>query len=574
MLKVIVKGVGKVTLSKSDFVASGGEGSIYAKQGRAYKIYTDRNRMMPVAKITELAAIDDEDVIKPEHVLTDAQDHPIGYDMRFVQNTLALSRLFPPGFRTKNGIDPDRMLKLIQALQARVESVHKAGCLVVDLSELNFLVDNGFANIYAIDVDSYQTANFPATAITPGSQDYSVQGRDFTELSDWFSFAVIAFNMFIGVHPYRGKYKGSNAAYRTKDKNDPFKPTRLRMTDHVSVFNPDVRVPKVALPLTVIPPVWLEWFKAVLENGKRLPPPAGLHAAITLAPTVRVLTGTRITIVELFKFPGNIRGVVESYGTVVAWSEDGTYVGGRKVHGEIRGVAGVGFTQAQNRPVIAGTSGGKVKLFDPVAGVEIDTTMHAEDLMVTAGRIYARCGDKILEAALHDMGNIVVTSTLIASCLPQATRLFPGCAIQNMLGSMYVSLFPFKGVHHQIRLQELESHQVIEAKYDGQVLVVIVADNQGLYHRLVFRFSQDFSDYDMRRVENIPMSEPNFIVLDNGVVILLNEDEELELFSNRMGSAKVNKIQDPVLGADMQLVKIGGKAAFYRGTTAYSMTMK
>ena len=47
-------------------------------------------------------------------------------------------------------------------------------------------------------VDSYQTAHYPATAIMPSVRDWKVPLHDFSELSDWFSFAIVSFQVFLG----------------------------------------------------------------------------------------------------------------------------------------------------------------------------------------------------------------------------------------------------------------------------------------------------------------------------------------------------------------------------------------
>ena len=47
MPDIVVKGKGKVSLAKTDFVAAGGEGQVFQKGGTAYKLYTDPAKMMP-----------------------------------------------------------------------------------------------------------------------------------------------------------------------------------------------------------------------------------------------------------------------------------------------------------------------------------------------------------------------------------------------------------------------------------------------------------------------------------------------------------------------------------------------
>ena len=44
----------KVTFTSQEFIASGGQGEVYGKNGIAYKIYHDPSGMIPVEKIKEL----------------------------------------------------------------------------------------------------------------------------------------------------------------------------------------------------------------------------------------------------------------------------------------------------------------------------------------------------------------------------------------------------------------------------------------------------------------------------------------------------------------------------------------
>ena len=86
-MKVFVKGRGALHLGKKEFVAQGGEGAVYARGDVAYKIYVDPKRMIAPAKITELTAIDDDDVIKPVELLLDAASgRALGYSMRYVRD--------------------------------------------------------------------------------------------------------------------------------------------------------------------------------------------------------------------------------------------------------------------------------------------------------------------------------------------------------------------------------------------------------------------------------------------------------------------------------------------------------
>ena len=163
-----------------------------------------------------------------------------------------LCRLFTRAFRERKGVTQGQILALICAFQETVQHVHDRGGLVVDMNEMNFLVDRDMQRVLFIDVDSYQTPSFPATAIMD-----SIRDRDSATYSagtDWFSFAILAFQMFVGVRPYRGKH----ATLVDLD---------ARMMANVSVLNRSVTVPATSYPLDILPSAYRDWFEALFEQG-------------------------------------------------------------------------------------------------------------------------------------------------------------------------------------------------------------------------------------------------------------------------------------------------------------------
>src|SRR5271166_5171029 len=146
-MNVFVQGVGDVALNNSNFIFQGGEGSIYAKGDSAYKIYTDLNKMIPTAKIGELQAIDDDKVIRPQHILLDKKASPIGYSMRYLKDTSSLCQLFTKAFRDRNKIGNDTILHLVRGMQDTIDHIHSKQILIVDLNEMNFLVNKGFSEV-------------------------------------------------------------------------------------------------------------------------------------------------------------------------------------------------------------------------------------------------------------------------------------------------------------------------------------------------------------------------------------------------------------------------------------------
>jgi hypothetical protein len=559
-MKVTVQGQGEVTLGQNDFVGAGGEGQIFVKGATAYKVYFDPGRMLPLGKLAELAVIQHPNVVKPQVVLLDARGRqPVGYTMRFVADTLPLCQIFTRAFREREGLDHPKMLGLVLKFRELVDHVHATGILIVDLNEMNFLVDRGFAEVFAIDVDSYQTRSYPATALMPSVRDWSVQGDVFTQGSDWFSFACVAYQMFTGIHPYKGKHPTVTGLDH-------------RMQQGISVFDPEVSVPKVVYPVDVIPPAWRAWFKAVLQEGQRLPPPADILGAVVIAPARLVVSGDTLDITELGDFGSDLLGYVESADVTVAWTAAGVWLNRRAVHGPLN-IRAVGFSPKLNRAVAAWEEGGELRLRDLAAGTDLPLPLRVDGIMGHEGRIYAKSGERIVEVDLTDMGGAVVASPRVAAnILPHATRLFDGCALQNLLGSVFLSVFPREGASYQLRLPELDAYRLVDARHDRRVLMAMGTQGDR-YDRLVFELAEDYSGYVLRAVvKDVEPAGLNFLVLDSGVCVHLTEEEKLELTA--IGSAKSKTVDSPALGNDLRLVRHAGRVGFIRGSKVYAMKMK
>ncbi|MHA2426412.1 MAG: hypothetical protein ACXADB_00030 [Candidatus Hermodarchaeia archaeon] len=561
-MKVYVKGKGSVNLGKGDFIAQGGEGAIYAKGTTAYKVYLDPNQMIPEGKIQELSIIQDPNVSKPQHVITSSKGKPIGYTTKFIKKAMPLCVMFPKAFRDRNGITPEMTITLVKRLREMIESIHRANVLVVDLNEMNFLLSTKCDAIYGIDVDSYQTPHFKATALMETVRDRHSGMNVFNEGTDWFSFAITSFQMFRGIHPYKGKHK-------------TLKGLDARMVANVSVLHPDVKVPKAVLPVTVIPQAYLDWYMAVLHDGKRVPPPTDMQPVIVIAPKLQTIRGDgNITITEIpHKIADIIQGVYYSHGFTAVITEKALYNNGRPAcmlssHSHI-----VGFTNKTNEPVLAHREAMKLKLHNGLRRQEIAIDLDAETIAEYNGRILVKHSSHIYEINLMKAGNdVIATANVIGNVMPKATRLWGGVATQNMLGSMFVSLFPEKGMCYQVKVPELDGYKIIDAKFDGGVMMV-VGVKKNRYDRLVFRFDKSYAKYDVRYVKDIIHTGLNFVTLDTGICVCLNEDENIEAFSAKMNSSSLKVVEDSALDGDMRLFKMGGKVGFYRGNRVYSMSM-
>lgn len=559
-MKYTVKGKNTVDLDNKNFLAQGGEGSVYVIGKTAYKIYNDPKKMLPVGKIQELSALTDKNIIKPENIILDNKNHEIGYTMRFVDDTYALCQLFTKAFRQRNNLSHDMMFKLIQSLQNLIKHIHEKKILVVDLNEMNFLASTDFKEIYAIDVDSYQTPNYKATAIMESIRDRHTKG--FNEGSDWFSFAILAFQMFIGIHPYKGKHPSIN------NIDD-------RMMQNISVYHKDVDVPKVCYDFNIIPKNYENWFKAVLDNGKRLPPP-NEGDIVQLIQTIKKIVGSNnFTIDETMDTTDDIINYVYSYGTELCITEKSVFLNGKDLKFKVE-PGHIGFTPKMNHAINAYKENNMLKLFDINSQKDIHINLEASDVMAYKDRIYVKSVTNIVEVMFNEMGTTIMPSMkIVGTCLDtNASKLYPGVLVQNFIGSYFISLFPNTGECYQIPMKQLTGYRIIDAKFENNVLMVVGIKMGGKYDKMIFRFNDTYSEYDMRVVPDIQPNGFNFVVLDKGICANINENEEVELFSNKKDSANIKVIKDNAINGSMTLYKNCNTVMFSSGSKMYTLKMK
>ncbi len=565
-MDVRVKGSSKFTrLNKSNFIAAGGEGQVYAKNRTVYKIYIDKKKAIPFSKIQELSLITDNNIIKPEKLLLDKNDIPVGYTMKKVSNTYVLCQLFPKVFRDRENLDNDTVLKLVLRLREMIENVHNADILVVDMNEMNYLVDKSFKNIYGIDVDSYQTRSFPATAIMDSIKDRHT--TKFNELTDWFSFGVISFQMFVGIHPFKGRHPS------IKYPQDKGREMTERMLQNIPVFHKDVRYPGNVLPFDIIPQAYRDWFKAVFHSGKRMAPPTDAMEVIFVPTIIKSVASDKdFDITEIFIYPANLIEYLSVDGIrITTLKNDDIYLNDAENHGLIG--KDIAIT-SQNNVICGDIYNHQLKLQNVSNRKDIPCTIAAEETMSYNGRLFVKNLGTFSEINFLEIGdNIQAVPHIVANVMENATQVFPGTVIQNMLGRFMVSIFPSKGLHYQINVEEFDGYKIIDAKYDNKVLFVIGVKN-GKYDKFIFKFNHNFSQYSLRKEQNINYCGINFIVLDNGVVVHINEAEDLELFSNKKDATTIRVIDSDTIDGNMRLFKDGVNVLFSKGKKLYRMKMR
>lgn len=568
----------RVELNDTYFKAKGGEGSIYIIGDTVYKV-CEKDKMIPAQKFQELAVLDHPNIIVPQDTIT-YRKKPTGYTMRAVPgNPYPLGQILTKPFREREGVTPDHMMKLVEKIAEIISFIHShKGYLQVDGNEFNYMVPDTFDNVYGIDTNSYQTPNFPAEVIMPSIRDWHVKKDStgqyvFTEMSDWYSFAIISFYMFTGIHPFKGRHP-DNPNMKDMLKNN--------MVDCKSVLLPETKFPLGAVyhPFEDYVPggangAYMQWYRTVFIDNKRMAPPQQWQAVLSFVAKVREIIGSNnFDISELKQFAAQIVAFYKSKGREVVVTREKIHIGGKESSRPSERFR-VGFTPKTNTPYAAWLEDGSLKLKNIENDTTIKASLRGKDIMFCENRVYVQGNNHVFEMAFVESGKIIAAPKPVASILPNATQMFQGVVIQDMFGTYVASVFPEAGHHRQIRLEELTEYRVVDAKYEGNVLMIIGFQKEsGQYDRFIYRFSSDWKSHDLRKIEDISPTGINFTVLGNGITISLTEEEKIEVFSSKKNRTDVKSVEDPAIESDMRLCNIGNEARFAHGNKLYSIKFK
>ncbi|MDM8536843.1 hypothetical protein QUF70_08840 [Desulfobacterales bacterium HSG17] len=564
-MKYFIRGKKSINLTQNDFIAKGGEGQVFGKGKTIYKIYNEPSKMIPDAKIMELQALDRRNILKPVDVILNNKNTPVGFTMDWVKDTIPLCKLFTNDFRNRNNVTDTSTLELVENIKQTVFYVHQGKCLMVDGNEFNYLVDKKkLVTPYFIDVDSYQTANFPATAIMPSIRDW--HAKIFSQLTDWFAFAIVSCQLFVGIHPFKGRHPKFK-------KND----IESRIKANVSIFNPDVRVPPAARDFSKIPCHYIDWFIDLFEKGKRSMPPA-LPGQIVIIPVkIKTINSTdQFEIKEIKTFDSNILWHCIHAGMSLTATQDKIYID--KIAFNVEPGTDVLFTPKQLTPVFAGIKGGKLKLECRNKTMLPFPEINADEKMVINNTLYVRDQGNLTEIEFEDVGNKVLAAVKnVWNIMPNSAEIFAGVIYQSVLGKPYLVIpVPQKDSSGSCivkQVPELEKYRIIDAKHDSGVCILI-GHTVKRYDRIVLKFDKKYDAYDCRINEDIDLSSVNFVTLEKGVVISVNDDDLLEIFSKGHDKPQVNQIKDPDINNGMRLCKEGNTVMFFEGDKLYELRMK
>jgi hypothetical protein len=291
---------------------------------------------------------------------------------------------------------------------------------------------------------------------------------------------------------------------------------------------------------------------------------------------VKTIVGSNnFDIQELNNFANDIFSYFSIPGYELVITEKNTFLN-NKEFANYNSYKHVGTTPRKNHIVLAKSDKGKLNLFDFTAQKELSINIDSEMVLTYNNTIYSKIDGNIVEINFIETGsNITVTSKVVCQTMKTATKFFDGVAFQNMLKAFYVVIFPKPGIVYQVNIKELQSYvKILDAKFDNNVLFIVAIDAKGKTDQLILRFDSTHETYDLRKHENISFTGINFTTLENGICVCINPSDQLELFSNTIGSQNIKIIDDPVISSDMKLFKNGTKVLFANGPKIYSIKTK
>jgi DNA-binding helix-hairpin-helix protein with protein kinase domain len=220
--------IGNTRFSVSELIGKGGEGEVYAIKGRAgqaAKIYNTGLRAKREDKVRAMVgeglAVKTDLVAYPGEVVTDLRGNFLGFAMRLVSGYRPLHELYTPKSRQRLFAKADYRFIVHAALNVAraIGKVHQTGCVIGDLNHSGVLVAQD-ATVALIDADSFQFSlngkSYPCVVGVPDFTPPELHGKNLASVQrtiehDNFGLAVAIFHLlFMGRHPYAGRYSGAD----------------------------------------------------------------------------------------------------------------------------------------------------------------------------------------------------------------------------------------------------------------------------------------------------------------------------------------------------------------------------
>lgn len=577
-IQVILEGRGPVTLRPSNHVATGGEGAIYRISDVAVKIYLDpvkmRQRGVPDKMKVLSTLLKHPYIVAPIGLAVTSSGDPIGHYLQFIEDppiAHPLSRVFTNDFYQNEGFNDKLASKLVERMREIVLFAHDNGAILIDPNELNWfaLSVKKDPEPRIIDVDGWVVGQMPPTvAVMPSIRDW--HAKKFGKESDWFSWAVVTFQIYTGVHPYKGTLDG----YARTDMES-------RMKDNASVFSSGIRLNRAVRDFSCVPGPLLGWYEATFQKGERTRPPSPFSTGVTAPPAAQVLrvitTGrTDILVFEkLLSFPGD--AVVRTFHCGVA-----RLVSGKLIDLQTkRQIIAVSSPTCEVVKVghgwLIGNLENKLATFVYVneRGMRSETlqfSVQAHRLLGYENRMFVVGDNGLTEVKSNLFGDKLIASAgQTWGIIVSSTKWFNGVGVLDAMGAKFI-IAPFgDGAVAQVRVRELDFMRIIMAKAGNRFVSLIGLQKNGEYKKIELAFDRDYRTYKVW-VGTVDSPELNLAILPKGVCATIVCDGELDIFVPANGN--MTKAEDSQIATDMLLANWEDLVIYLKNGEAWSVRMK
>ncbi len=460
----------KLVLGPNDHLATGGEGAVYARKNTVFKVYLDPLKARKARlqdKVEVLKRLQHPGIAAPRGALLDKNGAFVGMSFDRVTGD-ALCKLFTSSWRDAHQFGDGEAEQVTLRMRDIMAHAHANNALLVDANELNWLVEGTKPTV--IDVDSWQLPGFAATAIMPSIRD-PLAAQGFTPGSDWFAWAIVTFQLWTGIHPYKGTHPdfARNAL-------------EARMKAGVSVFDAKVTVPAAARPVNQIPTALRQWYFDVFQAGARVAPPSSLTGGLAtqIAPRVRMIQGLSTLNASLKQERlGNAGGRILAafQGFAIAKTPTGlqlwdavrktvaSWVAAHECEALLQRTAAV-LRLPQTDVLVALTPGQRATLKTRDEKMTSEVPTRATKLWQSGSRLFAvveGVANGLVELNASQLG--ARTLLTIGHQWPVntlSTEFYRGCFIQDCLGTPFVGVLEGEGLV-QLRAPALKGYRVVQA---------------------------------------------------------------------------------------------------------------
>ncbi len=524
-LLIELEGKGPVKLQPKDYVVSGGEGAIYKPSADIIiKLYHDRLKMkadgMP-QKLTMLSKINSPFIVNPKGLVYENQA-PIGYYMKFEEGE-SLAKVITSSYRQRENFGEAEAVELVHNMRDAVQTAHNHKAILVDANELNWLVrrKKQVVEPKLLDVDSWKIGQWDASVIMLSIRDWHTKGFD--EGSDWFSWAVVTFQVFSGIHPYKGGLDG----FKMND-------IESRMKANKSVFTQNVRLNSAVRDFNTIPGPLLDWYEAVFQAGDRSLPPSpkdvsnrAPRAAVVRRATI-TKTGDMLELNRLYTSTSEIPIYVFPCGVVRTHTDKLIDLTTATIYNKkVEGVS-CEIISTQYGLLLAEISIDNKLTFTLLTrdgkATPISSVLSGGRLVRYQNRLFIASEMGLTEVTVKVFAEPKLVTTQMWQYLYNSTNWFSGVGVQDALGAMFlITPFGDKSVEY-IRTRELDNEKIVNAMAGSRYVVVITLDSKtGEYSRHEFIFDQKYQSYAYKH--NIcSTSELNTAMLPKGVIAYIVDD--------------------------------------------------